>query len=248
MGSGSWLTYFDQEGIHLKANEYKFNLRQDNLHRHLAGALPKGMLMLIEGGHGSGKSALSQRLLFGLVSNGHKVTYISTEMTTKGFIDQMNSLDYPILDYLMKGELMFIPVFPLVGKPLPRHDFLDRLISSPQLFQRDITIIDTLSALVRENIDEDSAVDLLGFFKKLAGKSKNIIICVDPSDLNDTILDNFRGVSDIYLELQTKYEEEGLSKKIIVKRFGTATDNVGNIIGFRIEPGTGLIVDITMIS
>ncbi len=204
--------------------------------------------MLIEGGHGSGKSAISQRLLYGFLIHGHRVTYISTELTTKGFVDQMDSMDYPILRYMKDGDLLFIPAFPLIGKPLPRKDFLDRLVSTPALFENEIIIIDTFSSLVKESIDKESSIETMWMFKKLAGRSKNIILCIDPEDLPDEILNGIRGVSEIYLELRTNIEEGGLAHKIIVRRFINAIEHVGNVIGFRIEPGVGLIVDITMIS
>ncbi len=45
---------------------------------------------------------------------------MSTELTTKGFIDQMKSLDYPIVKHLLSGDLLFVPVYPLIGKAIPR--------------------------------------------------------------------------------------------------------------------------------
>ena len=232
----------------LKKEEYFFDLERDSFHRHLAGGIPRGTTMLIEGHHGTGKSALSQRFLYGFLTHGHRVTYISTELTTKGFVDQMGSLDYSILEHLLDGTLLFIPVFPLIGTPLPRKDFLTRLVSEPRLFDNDIIIIDSFSSLVRESIDKESSIKVMGLFKKLSGKNKSIIITMDPDELSGSILDSFRGVSDIYLSTESSMEEGRLTLKVIVRRFLNATGRVGNTIGFRIEPGAGLIVDITMVA
>ena len=232
----------------LRKEEYLFELERDSFHRHLAGGIPKGTTMLIEGKHGTGKSAISQRFLYGFLTHGHSVTYISTELTTKGFVDQMESLDYSVLNYLLTGTLLFIPVFPLIGKPLPRKDFLTRLVSEPRLFENDIIIIDAFSSLVRESIDKESSIKLMGLFKKLAGKNKTIILTMDPNELHSTILDSFRSVSDIYLTTESTMEEGGLSLRVIVRRFLNAKGRVGKSVGFRIEPGAGLIVDITMVA
>src|SRR5512139_1929967 len=94
----------------------RFDFERDGLHRHLGGGLPKGTLAILSGGVGSGKSALIQRFVYGLLLHQHSLTLISTEMTTKSFLDQMESLDYPVKKYLMEGKMRFIPVFPLIGQ------------------------------------------------------------------------------------------------------------------------------------
>lgn len=227
---------------------YQFDLEQDGLHRHLAGGLPKGSTTLIEGEDGSGKSVVVQRLAYGFLSHDYSVTYISTELTTKGFIDQMDSLNYPILDFLLNEKLLFIPVFPLIGRLKSRQDFLKRFLQARELFENDIIIIDTFSALVQQEICNDNALKVISFFKKLAGKSKSILISFDPKDLEDCTSAPFRSISDIYLNLKLGIDEGNLTHTMYVNRFGNAVGRVGNTIGFRIEPGAGFIVDITTVA
>jgi len=229
-------------------NVFRFALERDGLHRQLGGGIPKGTIMILTGKDGTGKSAISQRFVYGFLRHELKCTVISTELTTKGFIDQMESLNYSVKEDLMSRRLAFVPVFPLLGQARKRGDFLGRLIQSPQLFSADVIVIDTFSALIKYDIDEDRAFEALSFFKKLCGQSKTFILTFDTEDLSDRVLAPFRSVSDIFIELKKEVMESSVEHLMYVTRFGTAQAPVSNAIGFRIEPTAGFIVDITMVS
>src|SRR6056297_2147555 len=73
----------------------------DRLNKELGGGIPGGSIVLIEGDYGAGKSAMSQRFTYGLCEEGHSVTLVSTELTVRGFIDQMHSLSYDMEEHLL---------------------------------------------------------------------------------------------------------------------------------------------------
>jgi len=227
---------------------YKIELERDGLHRNLGGGFPKGAIVVMTGKPGSGKSAVSQRLLFGFLKNGHSVTMISTEFTTKGFLDQMKSLDYNVVNYLLNRELMFIPVYPLIGKARTREDFLDRLMNSKQLYERDIFFIDTFSSLIKNDIDEGKALKALAFFKKLAGMNKTIILTIEEGDLPEVVQAPFKSDADIFIFLDTKLLEGATVRTIFVKRYVQSLLPVVEATGFRIEPLRGFIIDITTVA
>ncbi len=227
---------------------YSIKIDRDTLHERLSGGLPKGCVTLIEGSDGSGKSVLSQRFAYGLLMNGYSVTYISTELTTKGFLDQMRSLNYEVLNFLISRQLLFIPVYPLIGRPLPRVDFLDRLMSARELFNSDVIIIDTFSGLAEKEVSVSKVLEAIYFFKKLAGANKTIVLTADPSHLSDEVMKHIRSTADVYILLKTSYVEGEVSRAMIIKRYSFATEFVGNVTGFRVEPQVGIIVDITMVA
>lgn len=227
---------------------FSIELERDGLHRNLGGGFPKGSIVLIVGTHGAGKSAISQRLAYGFLRNHHSATVISTEFTTKGFIDQMKSINYNIVDYLLNRELLYIPVYPLIGRPRGREDFLGRLMRSKQLYERDIVMIDTFSALIKNDIDRERAIKVLAFFKKLAGMSKTIILSLDPTELNDEIMAPFRSDSDVYLDIKMRTLEGSTTRTIVVNRYTASAAPVIEATGFRIEPKVGFIIDITTVA
>ena len=230
------------------ADIYKFEIDRDGLHRNLGAGVPKGAVGLIEGKYGSGKSAILQRLVYGFLKNGVTVTYISTELTTKGFIEQMRSLDYPITPYLLNRDLLYVPVFPLIGEAMPRQNFLDKLMETKELYEREITVIDTFSSLVKADMRGQRAIQALAFFKKLAGLNRTILLSADPIDVDERTLAPLRTDTDIYLSISMGTIEGSTVRALNVNRFGGSLEPVGDSIGFRIEPKIGFIVDITTVA
>jgi len=227
---------------------FKFQLEGDGLHRSISNGIPGGSMMLVEGTDGSGKSILGQRLCYGFLLNGYSVTYISTELTTKNFLDQMKSLNYPVINFLLDEKLLFIPVFPMVGRIKDRKDFLTRFIRAQDLFKRDVLIVDSFSSLIYEELNASNALAALSFLKKVTAKNKVVILTVDPDFISKEFLHHFRSSASIYFHLHQSIDEGQQVNRIIIKRFLRAEGRVGDIVGFRVVPDAGLIVDITAVS
>jgi len=220
-------------------------IQRDMLHTKLGGSIPYGSLILVEGKDGAGKSLLVQRLAYAFLRNGATVTYISAELSTKDFLEQMDSLKYVVDDYIIDSRLLFIPMFPFIGGGKLRMDFLDRLLAAQKLFDQRIIILDTLSfLLVQGNISQEKAFDAIKFFKKIVNKGKIVIFTVDPEQLNLGLLALLRSVSDIYLSFGTKTLGGDVKKFMSVNRFKRAKIPVVAQIAFRVEPGQGMIIDI----
>ena len=202
--------------------------------------------MLIEGAEGTGRSILSQRLCYGFLKNGASVTYVSTEMTYRDFIDQMYSLNYPVGPYMMSRKLNYFPVYPILGQQKEkRDDFVEKLTISPQLYTNDILIIDNLSGLMNGSFSEAMCLKLMGFFKKFSGRDKTIILTIDD---NVRSLDPIRSAADIYITLSMKPGGDGIKRFIEVKRYTRAKGKVDEFLKYRIEPGQGMVIEITEVS
>lgn len=228
---------------------FSFELSRDEFCKRLGGGFPSGSIVLIEGGPGSGKSTISQRICYGFLDNNTNVTFISTQMTTKGFINQMYSLDYPIGPYLLKNKLLYIPVHPLVKASKSRVDFAERLMGAEELFKNDIIIIDTISSLIKHSVSSDEkGLELMSFFKKISGVGKTLILTMDPSDLSEDIRSIFSSSSDVFISLRVKALGNEIKRTAVVNKFTGARAPVGSMIGFRIEPNVGLVVEIATVS
>jgi len=227
----------------------KVGLRRDELERNLGGGLPVDSLVLIEGEDGTGKSILAQRLVYSLLKSKHKVTYISTEMNTKGFIDQMASLEYDVKFHIVDNSILFIPMFPFLGKTKLRKDFMKRLFDSPRLFENEIIVIDTLSFLmIGSEVSHEENYLMIDFLKKVNSMNKTIIFCVDPDQINKTFLTLLRSISDVYLSLEMKMFAGNLIRAINVKRFKRCQGMVATPIPYKVEPGKGLAIEIASFS
>lgn len=227
---------------------FSIEIPRDGLHRRLGGGLPVGTMTAITGKHGSGKSAIIQRILYGLLKNNYNVTYISTELTTKGLIDQMESLDYQILEYLTTRHLIFIPVFPLIGKSISRKDFLTRLMAARKLFESNVCIVDTFSALVKDQLTAETAIDVMAFFKKIVAGSKAVVLTFETGELPKDVENALFSAADILIEIERSFGEGEIQRVMTITRYTNAQDYVGSVIGFRVEAKRGIIVDITTVA
>ena len=230
------------------AGLYGFELDRDGLHRSLGDGFPKGIIALVMGEYGAGKSAIMQRLCYGFLRNGVTVTYVSTELTTKGFIDQMKSLEYPVVNHILSGDLLFVPVYPLIGQAVPRDQFLDRLMEAKQLYDRDVLIIDTFSSLTKKDLKGSRSLQVLAFFKKLNALNKTILLTIDQDEIPEHVLSPFQSDSEIYVTIKKALFEGATTRTMQVHRFGKTTEPVTDAIGFRIEPKIGFIIDITTVA
>ncbi|HDP96567.1 MAG TPA: AAA family ATPase [Euryarchaeota archaeon] len=227
---------------------YNIRISRDEFHDQLSQGIPHGSIVLLEGAYGAGKSILSQRIAYGLLENGYRVTIISTELTVKDFIDQMYSLGYKISSHLLSNRLIFMPVYPLVGRLKERVDFLSKLMRAKEIFASDIIIFDTFSSLVSHSLSGDErSIETLGFFKRLSGLGKSIILTVDPDELDDKVLAHFRSDSQMYLNIVVSQIGDMINRTIVVKRYSNAETRFSPTIGFRVEPNVGLVLEITAV-
>lgn len=227
---------------------YNFVLDRDELNQMLGGGFPKGSLIMIDGPSGSGKSALCQRFAYGLLDNKTTVTYVSTQLTTKNFIRQMNSLDYPIGIRLLKGELLYIPVFPLLKESKPRIDFIKRLMSAEVLFEKNVIIIDTLSALIRYGTDAQKSLELISFFKKLTGLQKTIIITMDSTEMPQNVVNEFKDAAEILMTLKMRQMGTEILRTMMINKYSRPEIQVGAMIGFKVESRSGVMINISGVS
>jgi len=238
---------------------YRINLERDELSDRLGGGIPHGSLVVIEGEFGTGKSILVQRIVFGLLKNGCKVSYVSTELTTLHFIEQMHTLDYSVEEYIFNRNLLFLPVYPVLGFRGRKTDLIDRLLNAKKMYESDVIVIDAFSSIVKdwmrslppETTEQEKTSrieDALYLFKLLNAKGKSVIITFQPGDVPDEISGVLKAAADAYMT--TKVESVGgvVSRSIFVRRFGRAEKAVADIIPFRVEPKTGFIVEIKSVS
>ena len=161
----------------------------------------------------------------------------------------MKSLDYPVADRIISSSLMFIPVYPIIGKAkTERKDFLSKLVQTTHLFDRHVLIVDTFSSLISEELNEGNAIETISFLKKMNSRGKSIILTIDPTEINDKLLTPFKSAADIFMEIRLRVIEGELNRTLTVNRYLKAKDYVSSMMSFRVEPNIGIIVDITTVA
>jgi flagellar protein FlaH len=223
-------------------------VERDELHEQLGGGFPRGSICFMTGAHSTGKSVIAQRMAYGLLENKYSVTYVSTELSTKEFIDQMYSVDYRVAKYLLQDRLTYIPVYPLLSNLKKREDFLAKLMSAESLFDSRIIIIDTLSALLGSSyLGGMSVTTFIQFLKKLSALGKVIILTVDPDEVSRELSEPFKAASTAYWSLSVKSVGGALARVLQVMRFGSSKNPFEETIGFKVTPGIGIVIEITTV-
>lgn len=230
----------------------------DRLNSELGGGFPQGSIVLIEGDYGAGKSAMSQRLSYGFCETGTQVTYLSTELTVSGFLDQMNSLSYDIVEHLLNEQLLFLHADLDSGGALSdaddeREEMLTKLMDADVMWSTDVVILDTFDsilrndpkfeALVRQDEESQAALEIISFFRDIIAKGRVIILTIDPSTLADDALGPFRAIADVFLELEMVEVGSDVRRQINVKRFTGMGEQVGDTIGYSVRSGTGVVIE-----
>lgn len=234
----------------------------DRLNEKLGGGIPTGSIALIEGEYGAGKSVMSQRFGFGFCENDVSVTYLSTELTVGGFLDQMHSLSYDSVDHLLDERLLFLHAkLDNVGRISggddgdggERIDLLGRLMEAEEMWEADVIIIDTFDAilrndpqfeaLVRDNDERQAALEIISFFRNVISRGKVIVLTVDPTTLDDEALGPFRAIADVYIHLQMVEVGNDVRRQMAVKRFAGMGEQVGDVIGYSVRSGSGIVIE-----
>lgn len=233
--------------------ELNIQLDRDELAKRLGGKLPQGALGLIEGGSGSGKSVLAQRLSYGLLEHGIPVVYVSTEFTTSAFLDQMEGLGYPIEEAFTDHQLRFCSTTPMLGHPVPTEDRLPRLLDARRLLTTPVVIVDVFSQLVEPHLEHGKRgtrvlEHLVRTLKQVNATGTTLLLTIDPRHLEGVDSSSLTGAADIRLECVKERVGGQVDRYIVPKKFARANGTVGDVIPFRVEPGAGFIVEIKAVA
>tara|TARA_Y100001980_G_C14556080_1_gene346340 strand:+ start:418 stop:1113 length:696 start_codon:yes stop_codon:yes gene_type:complete len=222
---------------------FGFELDQDSLADSMGLKLPSRSLGVITAEVGGGKSLLCQRLTFGLLENNAKVVYVTNELTTRGWIEQMHSIGYWVTDHIKSGKLLVMSTFGSVADRV-EGVVLDDLIQSDALKVADVIIIDSFSELSKDV----SASLILSKLRRFCSKGHTVILTCDPEQMDKNFIQQLRATSEVALDLETAIIGGAMSRTIVVTRYLRAAGPLQSTIGWRVEPGMGFIVDITAVS
>lgn len=246
---------------------------RDRVNSKLGGGIPTDSIVLIEGEYGAGKSAFTQRFSHGFCEEGYQTTYLSTELTFSGMLDQMSSLSYDVVPHLLDGQLLFLHADLSTGGILSgadttakqtagdssgangasRTSLLERMMHADAMWDSGIILIDTFNAilrndphfesLVRDDDGRQAALEIINHFRRITSTGKSIILTVDPTAVGGSVISPFREIADIYLELEMVEVGNDTRRQVKVRRFAGMGEQVGDTIGYSVRQGTGIVIE-----
>tara|TARA_B100001248_G_scaffold253249_1_gene230276 strand:+ start:3409 stop:4125 length:717 start_codon:yes stop_codon:yes gene_type:complete len=226
---------------------YEFTLEQDSLSNAMGARLPNRSLWMIQGEVGSGKSLVSQRLIFGLLENGSKVLVVTTELTTRGWIEQMESIGYPVTEHIAKGKLLVFSRFGVIADVKEGVDLFD-VLESEAVEKSDVVVVDSASSLMPTGLESNEQLVVLQKLRKVCSESRSLLLTVDPTEMDHKLLHKLRSSCEVLLDMNAGFVGGEIKRTIVVTRFLRAAGPVQASVGWRVEPYMGFIVDITAVS
>ncbi|MFW6378616.1 MAG: ATPase domain-containing protein [Nanoarchaeota archaeon] len=225
---------------------FDYKLPDDELHKTIGGGLPRSSVILIEGDPGMGKSILAQRFMYGLLYNGCTVSYISSELSVQGFLNQTDSLKYDIKEEFLDGRLKFVSLFSKNRTLVDDKNLVQRFFYSQELLESDIIIFDMLNhVLVDESMTYEQCYEVASHFKKHASQGKTVVICAESGSVNTHLFSILNNIADGHIEMGVK-EQYGVSINLIkVHRMIGAVSSVDSEVPFKVRSGVGIVVDIS---
>ena len=226
---------------------YEFTLEQDSLSNAMGARLPNRSLWMIQGEVGSGKSLVSQRLIFGLLENGSKILVVTTELTTRGWIEQMESIGYPVTEYIASGMLLVFSQFGVIAESKEGVDMFD-VLESEAIEKADVVVVDSASALLPTGLETSEQMQVLQRLRRVCSESRSLLLTVDPTEMDEKLLHKLRTSCEVLLDMRAGFVGGEIKRTIVVTRFLRAAGPVQASVGWRVEPYMGFIVDITAVS
>lgn len=220
----------------------KFSLDGDELDRRMGGGLYVGQVITIEGGSGAGKTLLCLRLAYGMIKHNATIAYVSSQFPVREFMNEAESLGYPMMNEILSDQVSFVTSVFLMRKN--RKAELDELLNIEQIKEKQVLIIDSL------NPDMFSDYEVAEYFSRLRKFSENriVIVTINPADVNPQSLSTIHELSTTIIGLNTKEVASERKHLIDLVKFPMALKSFQQAIPFRIEPGRGLIVEISSVS
>ena len=226
---------------------YEFTLEQDSLSNAMGARLPNRSLWMIQGEVGSGKSLVSQRLIFGLLENGSKILVVTTELTTRGWIEQMESIGYPVTEHIASGMLPVFSQFGVIAESKEGVDMFD-VLESEAIDKADVVVVDSASALLPTGLETSEQMQVLQRLRRVCSESRSLLLTVDPTEMDEKLLHKLRTSCEVLLDMRAGFVGGEIKRTIVVTRFLRAAGPVQASVGWRVEPYMGFIVDITAVS
>ena len=219
-----------------------FTLPGDELDRRMGGGLYVGQVITIEGGSGEGKTLLCLRLAYGMLKHNASISYISSQFPIREFISEAESLGYPMFNEILADQISFITSVFLLRRG--RRAKLEELLSLDELKAKQVLIIDSLQSGMFKDFN------IIEYFTHLRKFSEGriVIVTINPSDIDPASLVKIRELSTTVISLHSR-DLAGERKHVIdLMKFPMALKSFQQAIPFRIEPGRGLIVEISSVS
>ena len=215
----------------------------EELDLKLGGGIPHPTLILVEGPHGTGKTVLVQQLIKGAVDNGYRVTVVTTESTTRGYIEKSRNVGIDLSEPFLLGKLR------VYSAQLPGARWVKRYTSMllPMLGAYMTVKADTYDIFVVDSLSHIAIYatpsNVLDFFNKvrvLTDRGKTIILTIHPGVLREDLATRARAICDGYIKLSSAVVGGRAVKIMSIVKLRGAPTTFDSTITYDVDPAFGI--------
>jgi len=217
----------------------------EELDMRLGGGIPAPNLLLIEGPRGSGKTVLTQQIIYGALKNNYRVIVISTELGIREYLSQSKMVSLDIRKWYLRGALEIVTPYSgrfkwskglMESLPDKLIWFLDNFSTAFK-----VVVIDSITPFAT-NMRE---IELMNFFiglRRIALRGKLIVTTLHSNILSEELVTKLVALADSYFKLGFA-EIGGKSVRVIsvVKLRGSPGVPESNV-AFEVDPSFGVKV------
>ena len=216
--------------------------------KKLGGGVPLGSMTLVEGESDSGKSVLSQQMIWGSLYDGLEVVLYTTENTVKSFMRQMNSLALDVSDFLLLKKLRVFPIMASKTRMSVEHVF-EVLLGCIDAFERPtLVVVDSLTTFITHTSIEET-MTYFESCKDFCDRGMTVVNVVNSYAFGEADLGRVRSICDAHLKLRTEQVGDLMVKVLEVAKVRGAELSTGNVVSFDVEPMLGMrIIPISKVS
>jgi flagellar protein FlaH len=208
------------------------------------GGIPMPSLSLIEGANDSGKTTFAQQIAYGVVSNGLKLAYFTTEESVKSLLRNMNSLNWDTTDAYITGRLKVISINTMKISWEPEISKYYLVILSNYLKKKlegfNYVVIDSLTQLVTHANPSD-VIDFFGLCRSIVDtQKKSFSLTIHPYALNQELATRMRSFCDGQFVLEKKNFQDKDVLSLTVAKLKGAAKTGDSTITFEVSPSFGI--------
>ena len=207
--------------------------------KKMGGGIPAGSLILIEGQSDSGKSVLTQQLMWGSLYDGFKVVLYTTENTIKSFTRQMTSLSLDITDFLLLGKLKIFEIKAPRSRLSPSKVFTLLLADLEERGGSPLIVVDSLTTFITHSSIEET-MTYFEICKHYCDRGMTVVTVVNSYAFSEADLGRVRSMCDAHLSLRNEEIGDRMIKVLEVAKIRGADMSTGNIVSFDVEPMLGM--------
>jgi len=217
----------------------------------LGGGIPFPSLILIEGEHGTGKSAVSAQFMKGMLDAELKVLCI-TESTVKDYIERMKSITYDFSKPFLTNQMTIVPLYVYGTKWSEKESscllpFISGYINN-QAKKNNCIVIDSLSFFTMHT-DNENILDFVKKCKHIVASGISIILTIHPNSLSKDIEMQIKSACDAYFLLDSKFIGNTPVKIMKVIKLIGSISKIESTFAFDVDTAFGIkIVPISMAS